>query len=68
MVLQDVPPNSTVVGVPAHIIYRDGQRVSITDPHDIKDPLSDVIIALSKQVDELRDRLEMHDQLCKMSG
>jgi len=61
VVLRDVPPNSTVVGVPAHIIYKDGQRVLITDPRDIKDPLSDVIIALSKQVEELRDRLEMHD-------
>ena len=41
VVLSDVPPNSTVVGVPAHIVYRNGERVLITDPHDIKDPLSD---------------------------
>ena len=27
VVLRDVPPNSTVVGVPAHIVYRDGKRV-----------------------------------------
>src|ERR1700749_2586361 len=53
VVLADVPPNSTVVGVPAHIVYRNGERVLITDPHDIKDPLSDVLIALSARVDEL---------------
>ena len=47
VVLADVPPNSTVVGVPAHIVYRNGERVLITDPHDIKDPLSDALIALS---------------------
>jgi serine O-acetyltransferase len=53
VVLDDVPPNSTVVGVPAHIVYRNGERVLITDPHDVKDPLSDALIALSARVDEL---------------
>lgn len=60
VVLTDVPPNSTVVGVPAHIVYRNGQRVLITDPHDIKDPLSDALIALSARVDELEARLGSH--------
>jgi len=46
-------PNSTVVGVPAHIVYRNGERVLITDPHDVKDPLSDALIALSARVEEL---------------
>jgi len=53
VVLGDVPPNSTVVGVPAHIIYRNGQRVLITDPHDVKDPLSDALIALAARVEAL---------------
>jgi serine O-acetyltransferase len=57
VVLSDVPPNSTVVGVPAHIVYRNGQRVLITDPHDVKDPLSDALIALSARVQELEKRL-----------
>jgi serine O-acetyltransferase len=58
VVLRDVPPNSTVVGVPAHIVYRDGERVLITDPHEVKDPLSDVIIALGEQVEELKARVD----------
>src|ERR1039458_7031936 len=57
VVLADVPPNSTVVGVPAHIVYRNGERVLITDPHDVKDPLSDALIALSARVEELEQRL-----------
>jgi len=57
VVLRDVPPNSTVVGVPAHIIYRNGQRVLITDPHEIKDPLSDALIALSERLERL-EKLE----------
>jgi serine O-acetyltransferase len=52
-----VPPNSTVVGVPAHIVYHNGHRVLITDPHDVKDPLSDALIALSARVEELEERL-----------
>ncbi len=57
VVLNDVPPNSTVVGVPAHIVYRNGERVLITDPHEIKDPLSDALIALASRMDELEERL-----------
>lgn len=60
VVLADVPPNSTVVGVPAHIVYRNGQRVLITDPHDVKDPLSDALIALASRVDELEEKLGAH--------
>jgi serine O-acetyltransferase len=60
VVLTDVPPNSTVVGVPAHIVYRNGERVLITDPHDIKDPLSEVLIRLSTRVEELEQRLGAH--------
>jgi len=57
VVLSDVPPNSTVVGVPAHIVYRNGSRVLITDPHDVKDPLSDALIALAARVEQLEERL-----------
>src|ERR1700690_2813784 len=49
VVVRDVPPDSTVVGVPAHIVYQGGKRVLITDPHDVSDPLSDVIIALADE-------------------
>ena len=65
VVLTDVPPNSTVVGVPAHIIYRNGKRVLITDPHDVKDPLSDALIALSARVEELEERLGARDRRAK---
>ncbi len=60
VVLRSVPPNSTIVGVPGHIVLRDGQRVVITDPKEIRDPLSDVIIKLAKEVHELRERFQEH--------
>ncbi len=60
VVLRSVPPNSTIVGVPGHIVLRDGQRVVISDPKEIRDPLSDVIIKLAKEVHELRERFQEH--------
>src|SRR6202012_5917266 len=58
VVLTDVPPNSTAVGVPAHIVYRNGERILITDPHEIKDPLSDALIALADRLDRVESQLE----------
>jgi len=60
VVLRNVPANSTIVGVPGHIVLRDGKRVVITDPKDISDPLSDVIIRLAAEVHELREKFERH--------
>ena len=61
VVLRDVPPDSTVVGVPAHIVYQGGKRVLITDPREINDPLSDVIVGLCDEVKRLKLRVERLD-------
>jgi serine O-acetyltransferase len=60
VVLRSVPPNSTIVGVPGHIVLRDGKRVVITDPKDIRDPLSDIIIQLAREIHGLRERFQRH--------
>jgi serine O-acetyltransferase len=60
VVLRSVPANSTIVGVPGHIVLRDGKRVVITDPKDIRDPLSDVIIKLAAELHELREQFQQH--------
>ncbi len=60
VVLRNVPANSTIVGVPGHIVLRDGKRVVITDPKDISDPLSDVIIKLAAELQELRAQFRQH--------
>jgi serine O-acetyltransferase len=57
VVLRDIPDGSTVVGVPGHIILRHGKRVIITDPKQIRDPLSDALVALATQVKQLRERV-----------
>ena len=58
VVLRSVPENSTVVGVPAHIIFRNGERVVITDPKQINDPLSEALAAVAGEVSKLRDRVQ----------
>ena len=58
VVLRSVPENSTVVGVPGHIIFRNGERVVITDPKQINDPLSEALAAVATEVNKLRDRVQ----------
>ena len=57
VVLRDVPDNSTIVGVPGHIVLRGGKRVVITDPKQIHDPLSAALAAIAVQVNDLRQRV-----------
>ncbi len=63
VVLRSVPGNSTVVGIPARIVYRNGTRVVITDPKEISDPLSDALTSLIAEVQELR--AEVHGSKVK---
>src|SRR6201993_324740 len=58
VVLRNVPEHSTVVGVPGHIVFRNGQRVVITDPKQINDPLSEALAAVASEVNRLRDRVQ----------
>jgi serine O-acetyltransferase len=58
VVLRSVPENSTVVGVPGHIIFRNGERVVITDPKQINDPLSEALAAVATEVNKLRHRVQ----------
>ncbi|HUA16445.1 MAG TPA: serine O-acetyltransferase [Verrucomicrobiae bacterium] len=58
VVLRNVPPDSTVVGVPGHIIFREGKRVVITDPKQINDPLSEALAAVAMEVNRLRERVQ----------
>jgi len=55
VVVRDVPPNSTVVGVPGHPVRIDGRRVEgpDTDWIHLPDPVADAMRALSARVAEL---------------
>jgi len=57
VVLRDVPADSTVVGVPGHIVFRNGKRVVITDPKQINDPLSEALASVATEVKILREKV-----------
>lgn len=58
VVLRNVPEDSTVVGVPAHIVFQNGKRIIITDPKQIKDPLSEALAVVAGEVGKLRNRVQ----------
>jgi serine O-acetyltransferase len=58
VVIDDVPENSTIVGVPGHIIFRNGKRVVITNPRDIRDPLSDALHEVVQRLEQLEEKVK----------
>lgn len=58
VVLSEVPPNSTVVGIPGRVVKRDGVRVDRLNHADLPDPIIDICRHLQQQIDELRAELE----------
>jgi serine O-acetyltransferase len=56
--LRNVPENSTLVGVPGHVVLRNGKRIVIIDPKQINDPLSDALAFLASEVRELRAKVQ----------
>ena len=59
VVLEEVPPNSTVVGVPARVVKQDGKRVEHKplDQIHITDPVWQKMDALEKRIKELEKQL-----------
>jgi serine O-acetyltransferase len=60
VVLKDVPPNSTVVGVPGKVVIQDGRKISRDLNHsDLPDPVADRFKDLEMQLNELKEALEI---------
>jgi serine O-acetyltransferase len=58
VVLKEVPPNSTVVGVPGRVVIQDGKRIGKDLDHcDLPDPIADRIKDLQAELIELRQEL-----------
>ncbi|NLL88747.1 MAG: serine O-acetyltransferase [Firmicutes bacterium] len=57
VVLNSVPPNSTVVGVPAKVVIRDGQRVDKLDHVNLPDPCRQQVAALVERIETLEEQI-----------
>jgi len=59
VVVNDVPPNCTVVGIPGRVVVREGQRVEAIDLHheDLPDPVVEMFRCLQRRIDKLEHRL-----------
>lgn len=58
VVLEEVPPNSTVVGVPARVVRQNGQRIDPLDQVHIPDPVAQQLNELNTKIAELTEKLD----------
>jgi serine O-acetyltransferase len=58
VVLQEVPPNSTVVGNPGRIVRLNGRKVDKLDHCNISDPVMEQFRQLTQQIDSLRHEID----------
>jgi serine O-acetyltransferase len=66
VVLRNVPPNCTVVGVPGRVVVREGQKIADSAPPDaidlqhhlLPDPVGEMMICLQRKIARLESRIE----------
>ncbi|BAU26143.1 serine O-acetyltransferase [Aneurinibacillus soli] len=59
VVLKEVPPNSTVVGVPGHVIIQDGVKVQqqAFDHTNMPDPVEELLQSMQNEIEQLRNEV-----------
>ena len=70
VVITDVPPNCTVVGIPGRVVVREGRRVDAIDLHheDLPDPVVEMYRALQRRMDRLEARLAEDEDASAEAG
>lgn len=70
VVIQDVPPNCTVVGVPGRVVVREGRRIEAIDLHheDLPDPVIEMYRSLQRRMDGLEMRLARDEDISTESS
>lgn len=58
VVLDEVPPDSTVVGVPARVVRRSGMKVNKLDQVHIPDPVAQQFCVYQKKIDDLQKQID----------
>ncbi|MGZ4161063.1 MAG: serine O-acetyltransferase EpsC, partial [Neobacillus sp.] len=70
VVLKEVPPNSTVVGIPGRVVIQDGRRINKDLNHcDLPDPVADRLREMQQELDLLQQELEkLKGERIKVNG
>jgi len=59
VVLREVPPNSTAVGIPAKVVIQDGQRVNHDMDHaNMIDPIAETMRKMQEELEALRKEIQ----------
>lgn len=58
VVLEEVPPDCTVVGVPARVVRRNGKKIKPLDQIHIPDPVAQEICSLRREIGLLKKQVE----------
>ncbi|WP_010284973.1 serine O-acetyltransferase EpsC [Bacillus timonensis] len=64
VVLQDVPPNSTVVGIPGRVVIQDGVKIRNSkdlNHRDLPDPILDKIKELEEEIKSLKEEIQLKE-------
>lgn len=70
VVIDDVPPNSTVVGIPGRVVVRAGERVEAIDLHheDLPDPVVEMFRCLTRRIDKVERQLARDEGIAAEKG
>ena len=58
VVLNEIPADSTAVGVPAQVVKMNGEKIDLLDQIHYTNPVTQEIQRLNKEIEELRKKLE----------
>jgi serine O-acetyltransferase len=70
VVVKDVPPNSTVVGIPGRVVLQDGKPLAPPNPRphvDLPDPNAPLLAALADRIEALEERLAQREKAADVS-
>lgn len=59
VVLKEVPPNSTVVGIPGKVVVKDGVRVKDLDQTNLPDPVSELCDCMLEEIEQLKREVQL---------
>jgi serine O-acetyltransferase len=66
VVLNEVPPNSTVVGIPGRIVKQNGKRLDRLSHNQVSDPIIDQFRQMQEQIDRMKKEIDVLQEQQRM--